>query len=840
MKPISTPVLKMRFLRPGSILIFSLFVLSSAWAQVTKVTGVVYDADTKEPLPFVAVKLSGTPVKTSTDVEGKFSISSETPSDSVVFSYVGYVRQAIRIKRGMAQNLNVFLGSDTKMLDGITVVPGENPALIILRKVIKNKDKNNKDKLDAYQYSVYNKIEFDLNDIPPKAKNEKLLKSVKFMFDYIDSSNVKEKPYLPLMLSEAVSDFYFKKDPHFKKEVIKGTKISGVQDKSVSQFMGEMYLSVNIYKNNVLVFDRNFVSPISDNGTFYYRYILVDSMFIDNHWCYQISFRPKRKQELLFDGNMWIADTSFAMKRFEMSIANDANINYVHTLNVIHDYTLVDSAWMLKKERLVIDFKLQKKQAGFYGRKTTYYSDFVINKPKPDDFYSKTDNLIVTDDAMKKDDEFWKNARQDSLTKTEGKIYEMVDSLQHLRIYKTWQDVVMLFYSGYKNFGYWELGPYYNMLSYNLYEDVRLRVGGRTSDKFSKRYEFSGYTAYGTRDEKFKFGAAYRGYITKKPRQLVYLNYKNDYEIIGQSQYSLTSDNILTSLFRRHPIKALTNVEQYQVGYEFEPFKGFNNKIFLTHRVLRPLGDPYAYTKADGDTGYLSSIKTSEIKFVTRFAWDEKYIEGTFSRTSTGTRWPIVQIEYTPGLKGVLNSDYSYHKLYINIDDRIRMTPFGYLNYVLEAGKIWGAVPYPLMFQHPGNETYIYDWASYNMMNYYEFASDQFAAISLYHHFDGFFLNKIPLMRKLKWREVLTAKWLFGLADPANAKILNFPSTLNTFTKGPYYEVGAGIENIFRIFRIDAFWRLSYIDSEYKAQFKANTGHDLPIFGIRGSVQVIF
>ena len=800
----------------------------------------IYDSETREPLPFVSITYKGTKTSVNSDVEGKFTITTALVSDSLLFSYVGYIKKSVKVSRNTTQNIIVYLVPDTKILDGVTIVPGENPAHIILRKVIKNKEFNNKDKLDAYQYEVYNKIEFDLNDIPKEMKDKKMMKSIKFIFDYMDSSNVKEKPSLPLILSEAVSDYYFKRNPHFKKEVVKASKISGVEDKSVSQFMGEMYLAVNIYKNNVLVFDKNFVSPISDNGLFYYKYYLIDSMFVDNRWCYQILFKPKRKQELLFEGNMWINDTTFAMKRFEMSIAGDANINYVKTLNVIHDYTEVDSAWMLKKERLVIDFRLQKKQAGFYGRKTTTYSNYVVNKPMPDDFYSKTDNLIVADDAYKKDEKFWETARKDSLTRTESKIFEMVDSLQNLKIYKTWQDIVILFYSGYKGLGYWELGPYYNMVSYNLYENLRLRVGGRTSNKFSRWCEINGFAAYGFLDQQFKYALGYKTFITKKPRQILYFNYKKDYEILGQSQTSLTTDNILTSLFRRHPIDALTFVEDYAIKYEFEPFKGFNNKLSFTHRTLQPMNGAYRYYNSDSSIGLRKNIVTSEIKLITRFAWDEKYIEGTFARTSTGTKYPVIQVEYTPGLKGVLQSDYTYQKLYINIDDRIRMTPFGYLNYVIEAGKIFGTAPYPLMFLHPGNETYIYDWASYNLMNYYEFASDEFAAISLFHHFDGFFLNKIPLMRKLRWREVLIAKALYGVVQNSNRNILLFPNTLHSLDAGPYYEVGAGIENIFRIFRIDAFWRLSYIDRNYKDQFNLTTGRTLPVFGIRGSVQVIF
>ncbi|MEW6468857.1 MAG: DUF5686 family protein [Bacteroidota bacterium] len=830
----------MKGLRTVYWLVMVLFS-APALAQFTKVSGRVFDAETKEPLPFVSVIFKGTKVSATSDIDGNYTISTSTPSDSLLYSYVGYVTVRKAVKKGQVQVINVELKNDVATLNQIDIMPGENPAVTLLKKVIKNKPKNDKEKLDSYQYEVYNKIEFDLNNIPKDIAEKKMAKQIQFIFDYIDSSNVKEKPYLPLFISEAISDYYYKKSPRYKKEIIKASKISGLDnEKSVSQFMGEMYQNVNIYDNNILVFGKNFVSPISDNGTFFYKYYLLDSVFLEENWCYQVQFKPKRKQELLFEGNMWIADSTFGVKRLEMSIVKDANINYVNMLNVVQEYEYIDSTWMQTKDKLVVDFKMQKKQAGFYGRKTTSYRNIVINKPREDDFYSKTDNLIVMEDATTKSDTFWVQNRHDTLSKNEKQIYRMVDSLQNTRLYRTWQDIVIMIYSGYKVWGYVEYGPYYNMLSFNSYEGVRPRFGLRTSNKFSRWCEISGYVAYGTQDQQFKYGGEYKTFITKKPRQIIYFNYKKDYELLGASQSALTADNILTSLTRRTTVNSLTGFEQFRIIYEYEPFEGWNNKIFFTNRTIRPLGDPYTYIAADSTIVEKDRIITSEIKIVSRFAWNEKYIEGTFTRSSMGTKAPVIIVEYTPGLKGVLKSDYTYQKLYINIDDRFRINPIGYTNYVIDAGIILGKVPYPLMFLHPGNETYIYDWASYNLMNYYEFASDRYAAISIFHHFDGFFLNKVPLLRKLKWREVFIAKAMVGSITPANRDVLIFPSYLSSLNRGPYYEVGAGLENIFKIFRVDCFWRLSYIDREYQERYETLSGKKVNIFGVRASVQVIF
>ena len=329
-----------------SILVFSCFWLLASYflfAQETKINGMVYDVQTREPLPFVNMKYIGVNVFTTTDVDGKFILSTTTPSDTLMISYVGYKTKKIRIQKNATVSKNIGLEPDEVALQEVIILPGENPAHRILRKVIEHKDENDIEKLSAYEYEVYNKVEIDLNNIPKEYKEKKTLRPVKFIFDYIDSASVTEKPYLPVFISETMSDFFYNKNPRNRKEVIKASKVSGLKDASVSQFLGQMYQNVNIYDNTMLVFQKRFVSPVSDNGLFYYKYYLIDSVFIDNSWCYQLQFKPKRKQELTFTGNMWIADTTFAVKRLEMSMAGDANINFINTFNVVQDYARVDS-----------------------------------------------------------------------------------------------------------------------------------------------------------------------------------------------------------------------------------------------------------------------------------------------------------------------------------------------------------------------------------------------------------------------------------------------------------------------------------------------------------------
>lgn len=393
-------------------------------------------------------------------------------------------------------------------------------------------------------------------------------------------------------------------------------------------------------------------------------------------------------------------------------------------------------------------------------------------------------------------------------------IYKMVDTLQSLPIYHTWIDVITIFVTGYKVKGNFEYGPYYNMFSTNEIEGNRFRFGGRTSNQFSKWYELSGYVAYGTRDEKFKYSLGIRSFISKKPRSMVGMYYKNDNEILGQSQNGFTTDNILASLFRVTPLRNLTNVKQVNAYIDREWFSGFTTKLSFYNRIMSPLADfHYEYQKTSTETAFKENITTSEIRFLARLAYNEKYIDGEFTRTSLGTHYPIVQAQYTLGIKDLFGGDYNYHKFTVNVDDRIRLNSLGYFDYILSYGKVWNPIPYPLLELHGGNETYIYDIYAFNGMNYYEFVSDEYASITVSHHFEGLFLNRIPLMRKLKWREVVGAKALVGRVNDANKGTLIFPEHLYALNHGPYFEATTGIENIFKIFRVDAVWRLSYLDN---------------------------
>jgi hypothetical protein len=782
-------------------------------AQFT-IRGKIFELGSKEPLPFVAVIIKGTAYGAQSDFDGNYVIRVPELRDSIVASYVGYKRMARAIRKNVAeQEINFPLSASDMALQEVVVKAGDNPAHRIIRNAVKRKDKNNRYNLKAYEYETYNKIEFDLTRLPKDIKNKKILKPISFVFDNMDSSYSGEKPSLPFFIIESLSNIYYRTDPTRKKEVVVASKITGVENESISQVLGDMYQNVNIYDNNVIILNKQIPSPLSDNALFYYKFYLQDSAFEGNQYVYHLTFKPRRVQELSFTGNIWIADTTWGVKRLEMSMPKDANLNFINTANVIQEFAYNDSVWMMYKDRLVIDFAPAKKSIGFYGRKTTSYKNIKLNSPHEEAFYEFADKIVVEEDALKKSEEYWSEHRHDSLTIREKKIFKMIDTIRSLPVFKTWVDVFYLIIAGYKKFNNFEIGPYSNLVSYNRVEGLRLRFGGRTSKVFSKWYQLNGYVAYGLKDEKWKYSLGFQSFVTKKPhRQIVGMIYQSDYEILGQSANGFSQDNFLAAILRTNPLTNLTRVNRTSGWFEREWFPGLTTRATLLGRQLTPLGsNHYFYYKNDGSITEKENIFNTEAQLFLRIAWKEKYVGEGFRRVSLGTRWPILQINYSKSLQNAFKGEYDYQKLVLNVNDRIRFTPIlGYTDIVLEGGKIWGAVPFPLMELHGGNETYIYDYLAFNMMRYYEFASDEFASFSAFHHFEGLFLNKIPLLRKLKFREVATFKAVWGSVNDKNRQILIFPSSLIALDKGPYMEASIGVENILKIFRIDAFWRLTY------------------------------
>ncbi|MCF8364787.1 MAG: DUF5686 and carboxypeptidase regulatory-like domain-containing protein [Bacteroidales bacterium] len=829
----------LKFIPVKTIFIFlALMIHAVLFSQVTKIMGTVTDQKSGEPLPFVNIVFKGTNIGVTTGFDGTYAIETSTPGDSLIASFVGFGRQTKPVAKGRFQYINYEMENENFELETVIIKAGENPAEIILRKIIQNKSNNDPDQYDAYQYEAYNKIQIDANNITDKFKERRIFRDFDFIFDNVDTSTVNGKTYLPIFLSESISEVYSKQKPKAYIEIVKANKISGIENESVMQFLGDKFQHINIYDNYISLFQKNFISPIANFGINSYKYYLIDSTFFGDKWCYKIMFKPRQKQTLTFTGHFWVNDTSFAIKEVDMKIMDDANINFINDLVIHKEFDLIDGKyWLLTKDYIIGDLNIVEDEksdlVGFFGSKTTTYRKFLINQPKEDDFYKAPVSVVVEEKANEKPEAFWNENRHENLTRDEKTIYYMVDTLKQIPRFNTYIDIIEMVTTGYYETGNFELGPYGSLLSFNAVEGARIRLGGRTSNKFSTKLMLFGHVAYGTLDKQWKYGGGFKYMLNKNPRRSFGGEFQYDLEQLGASQNAFREDFFLAFLFRRNPADKLSIVEGYKFYYEHEWFNGFSNTLNLIQRNLYPVGDnvfQFNVKNEDGSNKVVSetAITSTELRLDTRLAYKERFLMGEFERVSLGAKYPILEIRYGYGVPKLAGGDNEYHRLQLNVSHWFNTFNLGWSKWIVEAGRIWGVVPYPLLKLHEGNETYFFDEYSFNMMNYFEFVSDKYLSVYYTHHFDGYFFNRIPLFRKLKWREVAFAKGLVGGLDKKNQDFSVFPQGMYLLDK-PYFEAGAGVENIFKILRVDAIWRLSYLDHP-----------NISKFGIRFSLQFLF
>lgn len=792
----------------AAIICLNIQVLS----QTLKIRGKVIDAETNEPIPFASVALNDGINGTISDINGEFFLERKTNADSVHITFVGYKKVTYPVNNISFQEIIAYLEKDNIEIEEVVITPGENPAHAILRKIRENKDKNSHKDVASYQCEVYNKMEIDFNNVDEKFQDRKALNQFKFIFENVDTSALTGKAYLPIFITETISDYYFKV-PDVKREIIKASKMSGINDPTLSQYTGLMFQKVDIYDNFMEILVPGFVSPISDFGLLYYKYYLIDSIIEADNVTYQITYEPKRKTEKVFSGYFTVDKNTYAISSVSMKLVEGINLNYIDDFAILIDFSRIsDTTWFVSREYYEVEFNLRDKGKGFVGKRTTYYSNVKINEPFPEDVEQMHVKTSAYNDVTDKSEEFWQNSRPSRLTEQEQKIYETIDSVKNVPLFKTTVNWINMIAAYYYDFGMFEYGPYYKTYSYNEIEGSRIRVGGQTSIEFSDKHRLFGHLAYGFQDEKFKYGLGYKFFFRKNTWMTAGLKITNDIKQLGQSENAFTEDNFLTSFLRRNPNYKLTMVNTVEGHFEKEWFHGISNTVTFKRQIIWPTEYiPFKTEDIDGLQSNEKNIVTSEINLNTRFAYNEQFVYGNFERISLSTKSPILSLDVKMGIPNLFGSQYKYIKLILDVRDNVNIPPFGYFKYIIVGGKIFGALPYPLLELHKGNETYAYDYLSYNRMNYYEFVSDEYASFLVEQHFEGFFFNKIPMMKKLHLREVAYGQMLLGRLSEENKNVFIFPEGLSSLNK-PYIEAGIGVENILRLIRIDAVWRLSHTE----------------------------
>jgi hypothetical protein len=823
-------------------LIFSVAACADSNAQVpekTVITGTVTDAKTGEPLYGTNVVMEKSTIGTITDSKGKYRIETAKPSANIVFSFIGYDSQTHKVMRGKSQTIDVKLNLSSIAIEGVVIKPARrsyknknNPAVELIDKVIENKDNNRKERFDFLQFRQYEKVQFAFSNVSDKFEQNGLFRKYHFIFDNIDTTKRIGNKILPFFIREDMSDLYYRKDPEAKKEITLASKTINlneyIDNKGVSANLDYLYQNINIYDNEILFLTNKFLSPIAKSAPAFYRYYIIDTLLVSDKKCIRLFFEPRNKSDFLFHGYLYITqDTSYAIRKIDIGINKNTNIDWVQNISATQDFeNHGEFGWLLSREEIAIDFGIVKNTLGLYGQRTLSYNDYRINEPIDPKVFSgpeKVDNTDPTSDNSK----YLTQNRPIPLTRTESGIYTTVDSLNKVPAFKRQMNILMLITTNFLNLGKIELGPDESFYSFNSVEGSRVRFGGRTTPKFSKKINFDGYLAYGIKDNKFKYNAGLTYSFTPRtiyqfPVKSLRLSYMSDTKIPGQEFQFSEADNIFMSLkrgvddkfffnntFSAEFLNEFQNHFSYTLGYSYTAQSPYGNLYFNTEN----------YLAAYNSTNHLN---ISELSLGLRYAKNETFYQGKLYRYPFASRHLTTQFKIAGG-SDLIGNDYNYLRLQTNISRRFYFSVVGYADISLEAGRIFGKVPYPLLFIHRANQTYSYQKDSYNLMNFLEFVSDKYAALNIDYSFNGFIFNKIPLLKKLKLREVVTLKALYGGLDKSNnpdyqSDLLKFPldadgvPLTNTLEKKPYIEASIGVSNLFRIFRVDLIRRFTYIN----------------------------
>jgi hypothetical protein len=840
---------------PIKNLFFLAFVFCSGQVlgQERVLSGTVTDARTHEPLRNASIYYKAGNRGTRSDSLGGFEIpvgaapasagagTAGTPSASsgagkivLVVSMVGYTSKMVSVPARMRDSVIVALTPEAQSMQQVVVTNNrgkyrnrDNPAVELIRKVIAARDLNRPEAFDYATYEQYDKVEISLRDIDPNKLGKRMLKPYRFLFDHPDTLAGDTSLYYPVYLEEKLSENYQQKRPARTRQIVTAEKKVDYGDlvdtKGVSDYMNTLFSDIDIYSGSIMLFTNQFLSPISNSAPTFYEFYLGDTIVIDGEKLVRLNFIPRNPNDFLFRGMLYVTlDGKYAVEKLQMTISKAINLNFIKNLHIRQDFERTpDGHYYRVSSDASADFSFSAKGKGIHGRKLVAYSHLVTGQPIPESVFTK-----AAPDSLMKPESYWQERRLEPLAEGEARVYANIDSLRHLKTFIRTKDLINLLVAGYKSADKFEIGPVNTFYSFNTLEGFRLAFGGRSTPALSKRIWLDGYAAYGFGDQRWKYNAGVAYSFNKLsdygyPLHYIKVNFQHDVEIPGQELQFVQNNSFLSS-FKRGSTDIWLYNKIFRIDYIHELPNHLSYGFGFKYWAQQPAGTiQYLQPKVTGiDT--ITNIATSQFSAQIRWAPHEKFYQGRVYRVPFPNQYPIFSLQYMAGFKGVLGSNYTYQDVTLSIFKRFYLSALGYTDVTLSGVYVGGKLPFPLLGILPANQTYIYQPDSYNLMNFLEFVSDHYVGVDVEHHFNGFIFNKVPLLKRLKWREILTAKVLYGGVraenDPSkNTSQIMFP-TMNgqasTFALGsqPYIEAGFGIGNIFKFLRVDAIERFSYLD----------------------------
>ena len=831
------------------ILFFSLtlicVVVSTATAVAqhpiapTVVKGVVRDSLTRDPLPFVAIFLRGSDRGIMTDENGKFSITTSVNFISLEVSTMGYTTKNVFVNKGEANNITIDLVPTGVALKELVVKPKKekyskknNPAVEFVKRLMAQKHGYDPKNHDYYNYNKYEKITMGLNDFSEKQKKNWLMGKFKFIFDYLDTSEVSGKPILTVSVKEKVSDCHYRRSPESTKEIVRGTKRAGIDEafdqESVQRFLEDVFREIDIFSNDVPMMQNRFVSPLSKIGVDYYKYYLSDTINVDGVKCIELSFSPFTPESFGFLGRIYVPlnDSTLFIKRVKLNVPKSINLNYVESITIIQDFLKAPDATRIKtRDDMTVEFQVMPGTQELYARRLVMYDNHNFDAPADTKLFNKEGTRVMATDAMYMPEEFWKDNRKAPIKKSENSIKHLLDRLREVPLFYWSEKVIVTLVSGYigtSKDSKFDFGPMNTTISGSTLEGLRLKVGGMTTANLNKHLFARGYAAYGFGDEKWKYSAQLEYSFPEKkyhnnefPIHSVRMLHKYDVDQLGQHYLYTNPDNVFLAL-KRMPDKAVTYKRTSELEYKLETESGFS--VAASFRFDRQEASKFM-PFVDGHGNTYSSYDEASFNVTLRYAPGEKFYQTKTYRIPINLDAPVFTLSHTYAPKGFLGSKYCINKTELGIQKRFWFSAFGYSDVILKAGKIWSKVAYPDLLLPNANLSYTIQPESYVLMSPLEFMNDRYLSWDITYWANGTIFNRVPLLKYLKLREAFSFRGLYGKLGNGNnplnnPDVLQFPDLNNSspMTKTPYMEVGVGVDNILTCLRLDYVWRLTYLD----------------------------
>ena len=802
--------------------LFLLYTIFGLFGQETTVSGVVVDAHSFEPLEFVHVVFQESSRGTSTDSLGEFYLKSENPFNRIAVSFLGYKSQVLEITTGQHNHLEIFLQSEEMALDEVVILPDDEPVRRLLLKVQENLHRNNPNNLESYSYQRYSRWEYQINNVTDRMRSSRLFRDAQGAFQYTDDSI----RFLPVYFSEQLVSNQFQKNPRRQLSVIEADHTKGLgmlEESEIAGVTAGLEGGVNIYEPSIRFLGHNFISPLAPNGWFYYDYYLLDSIPTETGFDQLVRFVPKRKGDNTLRGEMVIEDKFYSVKEVHAKLSNTAHLNFIKDLSINLTYQLVnDSIPFYEGFQLntVVDYSpietRNEQRVELKAIQLRSYSNVEIGLEKEVQLSHR--NLTYesqrTVNWYNRGAEFWEGVRPADLSDQELTFMASIDSVNQLGMIRFLDNIAQMAITGYYDFGKWELGPYDYLLNFNEVQGTHLFLGGRTGREISENFSIWGGLGYGTRNKKW-IGRLGAGYLFPSSRRTILkAEYTDDIIQIGENERILllyenkqhsSESNLLSFILQRRTLTELQQRQRFRIEAEREVRTGFN--VSSSASLLR-IFSPEFYPFVRNDET-ISRIEGAELGVNLRWSWDEKFYDHGFRRLYLGTPQPIINLSLSLGMTQVARGSEPFSRIHASLKHHF-FTGQARLNYALEGGLVFGAVPYLLLDIPRANQTYGFQTYNFNMMNVMEFMHDRYIRVYAEYRLNGFLFNRTPLLRKLNLREVITFKGFVGDLDERHSSLLDYPEQLAPGNTRPYGELGFGIENLFRFFRVDAVWRATH------------------------------